>query len=268
MPSPQVMLKAITKLIDEGFPVDIARRVITSVDDASLERVASGQLPVDEMSRMARAQDKGMDLGTSWYHTGFNPEINKIDTGYYPYTTQERPMFFSDDPVVSATYDASSDPQEFLLRTGLLDTVDAEGKVWNQLRGMEMRSPSGEIVNIPDRPSGWRGTDDYAEASKRYGSGEGVLFNNLLDLGGNINNAKRVAKQVDPNANLKDMFTDLESRKGGKIAALNNKDNIKSKWALFDPEYTGSNVFGSAAGLGVLGEVMRQLEEKKNRGMY
>lgn len=265
MPSPATMLKAITKLIDNGFPAEEARRVISSVDDESIERVASGVLPVDEASRTARAKAKGMDLDTSWYHTGFNPEINRIDTGNYPFTDQERPMFFSDDPVVSATYDANNDPQEFLLRTGLLDQVDAGGKAWNQLRGLEMRSPSGELIDIPDRPYGWRGTDDYAEAAKRYGSGEGVLFNNLLDLGGNISNAKRVAKQVNPDADIKDLMTALEANKGGKIAALNNKDSIKSKWALFDPEYTGPNVYGSMAGMGVLGALLA--EQEKKRGM-
>lgn len=240
-------------LMGNGYPEEIAERVIQSVDDDTLLKVASGDLALDEASRLARGKDMGVNFDQSWYHSG-NDLINRVQPRNYPYTDTQAPFWLADRKDVSATYASGADPQEFFLK-GNMASMDAGGEKWNTLRGKSLLDSLGNEVIPKERPSGYRTTDDFVDVVRNQTNDEGLLFNNILDLGGNFSNAKRVITETDPEANIPDIFKHLEGQ-GHGVAAVINPNNVRSKWALFDKPDTNS-VFGSrmapTTGAGALG---------------
>lgn len=231
-------------LVGLGYPESVAKRI------------ASGELPMDKASRMARAEAQGYDLVPK-YHTGA-ADIREIKTEPYPYTENKRAFWLADMPEVSASYGNpnANTMYEMLIKSGQLDQVDAGGRAWSNLQDAPYTRFDGSDYSIPERPSGYRTTDDYIDVARNLDSA-GVQFNNVYDFGAGYPNAKRVIEERNPDIKATDWIKQFErSGEGHKTYAVLDENMVRSADAAFDPEYTGPNIMGSrvipTAGAGLI----------------
>ena len=202
--------------IEAGYPEEVAKRIV------------SGELPMDEASRMARASEQG--YGDVLYRGHSNQRA--------PYSDQD--MWLSNSPDVAQTYaDAHKSAGKVTpLRTnadyhgpGNLAYVRGDGKMHHQVTTNSIKNPGIEQGII-------KGTDNIAEVVKESGQYQGTHFRNIKD-------EFNTASSTEPS----DVYNILGSRPDV---------NIRHADAAFDPQYKGSNIMGSAlagaVGLGALSQ--------------
>lgn len=82
------LASTIAQLVARGFPESTARKI------------ATGELPMDEVSRMARAREQGFDVGNPVYH-GTSTDFNQFDPSMSPnsqfWSTTDRAAIESGD---------------------------------------------------------------------------------------------------------------------------------------------------------------------------
>ena len=188
--------------LEAGYPEEVAKRIV------------SGELPMDEASRMARAQEQG--YGDVLYRGHSNQNV--------PYSDQD--MWMSSSPDVAQTYNKAvhgiSLPNGMTpLRTNAqnLAYVRGDGKVHHSVQTNSIKKPGIRQGII-------KGTDDIAEAVKDSGQYQGTYFKNIKD--DFSNSSDTVAS---------DAYNILGSRPDV---------NIRHADAAYDPQYTGSNIMGNA----------------------
>ena len=198
--------------IEAGYPEEVAKRIV------------SGELPMDEASRMARAAEQG--YGDVLHRGHSNQSV--------PHSDQD--MWLSDSHYVAQTYaDAHGAAGKV---TPLRTNADYHGP--NNLayvRGdhkMHDKVTTNSIKNPGIRQGIIKGTDDIAEAVKESGLYQGTHFRGIKD-------EFHTASSTDPS----DVYNILGSRPDV---------NIRHADAAYDPKYTGPNIMGNATvpALGVL----------------
>ena len=208
---------------------EVARKLVDNgYPPETAVRMADGTLPMDYASRMQRAREQGFRNPAMYHGTG--SDISEID----PAKLQAR--------------DAG------VLGHGLYSTqAPAIANQYARLAG-RIGGENPNVIPLLSRKG------SYAQY-------------NLADKG---DLAVELAKDQSFSKNLTDQLksegyigADVRDASGGIVERVNfDPNDVRSLLsAAFDPQYKGSSLLGGSAGLGVLGEVMRQLEEKKKRGM-
>ena len=207
--------------IEAGYPEEVAKRIV------------SGELPMDEASRMARAEAQG--YGPVWYRGHAE--------GNTPKSNQD--MWMADTEDVADTYAAGGEyydeaTDSYKIRGG--EVVPLRTNVNNLLvkdaDGMSYEDVVLERSDVPDME--WMDyqrstdkTDGIAAAVKDEGTRQGVLFKNIIDdFYGSEDDASNVLNVLGTRPDV----------------------NIRHADAAYDPQYTGSNIMGNATvpALGVL----------------
>jgi hypothetical protein len=192
-------LRAIATVADwvaAGFPREVA------------ERIVSGELPMDDVSRAMRSQEQGYgDVLWRGHGQTFNTNSD---------------IWASSSQDVAQTY---ADEFQLPFLTPIRHTGQNLAEV--NARGKGYDSVQTNAIKIPGIASGvYKGTDDIAEAVRDSGQYDGVLFRNVKDEFG----AVRGAEQADT-------YNILGSR---------DDVNIRHADAAFDPQYVGPNIKGNA----------------------
>jgi hypothetical protein len=192
-------------------------------------RVADGTLPMDYASRMQRAMEQGYDM---------TPMYSGVDAGNNgPITEINKILWASDNPNVANTYGthpASGTLYKVLTKSPDL-SVDALGNNWNAIDGGNLST--NDIV---------RSANDQ----------QGVIgIKNVRDVGPFSIKLRKVSPDM-----ADDAFNASEVR------AVRDPSASRSLLsAAFDPEYTGSNILGGSAGLGILGGLLADYEEEERK---
>lgn len=244
------------RLLEAGYPESTARKII------------SGELPMDEISRMNRAREQG--FRTEAYHTGspdvleFNPDAGFGDR-------HGGGSWFSQEPEISASYSApESAGYRVLLDDRDFATFDAGGSNWNDLYyDTEMVLPSGEYHTLEELESllGENvidSTDKVARAARDMGA-SGIEIAQVHDLGGNYPIMSKVIKSNNPDIDKEDWINDYELS-GGTNYSVQDPSKIRSYYgAAFDPDNVGKPyIMGSPAAIGLLASEVATPEGQLN----
>lgn len=208
--------RKVEDLVALGYPESVAKRI------------SSGELPMDEASRMARAAQQGYSPEI-YYHSG-SPNINILDTAISSdKKTADTGTWFTGSPEVANTYlppEGAMYPVR--MKTGDYDKVDAGGQTWNWIENPEKT----KVVS----------TDDLARAARTKAGSKGLVIDNVVDMGTNyqaLNNA--VDDKIDWILKYQDG--------GARNIAVNDPSTVKSVNAAYDPKYKGPNIMGALSGL-------------------
>ena len=248
---------AAKKIAELGYPESVAKRI------------ASGELPMDEASRMARAKEQGFNTKNRLLH-GTDADIKAFDKEMRGSSTDARSAnmatWFTDDPLTAGSY-ANYAAMDSKVKK-LLDEADKAGNAgdWDKYDSLlrqaeELESSFMDTANrrrgqniipvytkddLAKVDMGGRSFDDYGTsdeianriAIEKSRGRAGVQFNELDDAAG------------------------LAYQPATHVAVPDNAD-IRSVNAAFDPEYKGSNILGAlgntAVGLtatGTLGNML------------
>jgi hypothetical protein len=209
-------------------------------------------LPMDEASRMARAEEMGFGMSEELYH-GTGSDILSVDPRMARMDSEGAGFYTTDDPYTASGYaeiDGVSRGKVYPLaaRSDVPHVyADFEGRVWNEFSPEIDPSRFGSTLHHDYDPFGWGdvdpndlafdrySTDDIARSAKIDGH-EAAIFENVFDGVG-----------VDA--------PDYSST----IRADFNPVNIRSRFARFDPEFRHlANLSAGIGGLGLLGYVGNQ----------
>jgi len=241
------------RLIEEGYPDTTAMKIVT------------GELPMDNASRMARATEQGKTQRA--YHVA-NNHIAKTDDGYFK--TDQGLMSF--DPEMGKSSWLATDkftPQSYAMRG--IDSDAASYPLLVDTRGMETAYAGlGPLRDYPPQPQYWKNIrdpkiigPDGKEITEMYGSkqvpiydnetmdtdslargamergADGVVIKDVIDLGPSatsINEALRSAG-IDPKA-----WMQQRGWQGGTSIAVNDGSKVRSLLsAAFDPDQVDTN---------------------------
>jgi len=248
----------VKRLIEAGYP------------ESTAMKIATGELPMDYASRMARAKEQGFTEEA--YHAGryggrgdalSSQGILKIDP------RSKAGMFLAGEPEVSASYtgrmqdDAVTYPM--LVNTRGMEKVDAEGEHWNNIFDPKVIDPEGkQVMEVLDSIDGEYNQgihkDDYTTTNAlAVGAKErmatGTVIDNVIDVGPNQRMFNKVIKSNNPHEYPHEWIQDYE-RRGGRVIALQDGTQARAKLgAAFDPDQINStNILASnpAATLGAL----------------
>lgn len=200
--------RKVEDLVALGYPESVAKRI------------SSGELPMDEASRMARAAEQGYNVNLPLYHgtadeiLAFDPsKLQSRDAGFIGkgvYTTQS--------PFIASKYAQSAIPG-YPDRTGSL--------------------ANSNVIPLIAKGSG----DDYYD----------------FDMVGKATYGRAVQKDPSFAGKMTDFISDqgkigarVLDGKGGIVEQVNqNPNDVKSLLsAAFDPEYKGPNIMGLNSGKG------------------
>ena len=208
-------LTSIAELIAKGFPESVAKRI------------ASGELPMDEASRLARANEQGYGGVLYRGHTEGNPPRSNQD------------MYMSDQKPVADTYarggeyyDEATDSYKTAQGSTVPLRTNANNLLEKDAGGLSYEDVYLDRSDVPDME--WMDyqrssdkTDGIAAAIKDEGTRQGVLFRDIVD---DFDGAAESTSNV---------YNVLGSRPDVKI---------RHPDAAFDPNYSGPNIMGGAAG--------------------
>ena len=243
------ILKAIDRLVGLGYP------------ESTAKKIASGELPMDTASRMARAGEQGFT--TEAYHAGY-PNIlefdalspkRTIDEGYHGDNVGS---FFADDPIVSASYGAGDTATyKVLLNPSRYGSVDAGGNSYAALDGIPYIRPTGEVADSVEAANTYLGkmpsqTDDFGIMASNLGDA-GVEINRVSDVGPSFTPMKRVADALT-GGNARQAMERIDGE-GARTTIVTDPSTVRSFFsAAFDPDQIGNpNIMAGAGGLGILG---------------
>jgi len=225
------------RLLEAGYPESTARKIM------------SGELPMDEASRMARAREQGFIKEA--YHTG-SPDIKEIDPTGSIGARSNSGMWFSEDPVVSASYTKPETAgYKVLLNDRGYGQYDAGGAAWNDFySGSEYASVNDGFIGIDDL--GISTTNQVARLAKELGD-SGVEIPQVVDLGGNPRVMRQVAESMNPDIDFDRYLQDYQMD-GATNYSAQDPSTVRSYYgAAFDPDNVGKPyIMGSPAAVGLL----------------
>jgi hypothetical protein len=275
--------------------ISVAKRLVEAgYPESTAMKIATGELPMDQASRMARAKEQGFTEKA--YHTGQDSNNPQGILNLTPPSTKNAGTFFSSIPEITASYTGKegSSPTSYpmLINTKGMETTDAEMSNWNDIFSPKVIGPDGkqimetfddELYPAASRTSasveGANGSfqepiflDDYATTNElARGSMErgatGAVIDNVIDVGPNgialnksiIDNFKSNGFESRSGNGSKEWIEDYE-RKGGEVISVQDGSQARSSLsAAFDPDQVGTNnILASrpeAAIAGILGAI-------------
>ena len=260
-----------------GFPEPVARRI------------ATGELPMDEASRVARRERQARP--ETYYNGGNTGGLREVDpemsgsargmsaeTGFWGAGDGGRASGYAGNPV---TENSTVYPFRVMDNSDQM-VVNGLGSNWNLMKGSSPVSVKhwNEGEESYGSIASW--TDDYwdtnsiAHMAKDKGDFNSVLFRNIVDSAGEGSQVQIELMEMFPE--LKKMPYGSKERKEfldnltpdqtseayrraearsesmGDSIVVFDPDDIRSPNAAFDPQYSGPNIMGSATvpALGVL----------------
>jgi GNAT superfamily N-acetyltransferase len=225
----QEMAERILEMRAAGNAADVTDEMMAMADDVTMFN--NTPLPMDEASRMARAQEAGFDAGTPLYHgTGAD---------FDAYRNNRRGNFFSDSPEIADIYASGS--------TG----GSVRGQSANAGPNIQPVMLGGREISVsdigPDGGHGWS-TDNLAKTVP------GVEKSPLGTYPRRLNEAAQ--REGFDRLRIDDML-DLGGEQTQWMSL--NPETIRSRFARFDPEFAHlGNLSAGVAGLGVVGLGARQ----------
>jgi len=238
------------RLIEAGFPDTTAMKIVT------------GELPMDNASRMARATEQ--NFTEKAYHTGKNameqlPDgsyqktgrgIISIDPEDVGYRTQAGSLFASGKtPEISQSYTGNleSSPTSYplLVNTDNFEKVNAFGQRWNSISSPEVYFDGDRMLDIdgynPKSPLYGNesvSTNELAKDARRRGA-SGVVINDVRDIG---HNSLRMYDTIRQRGLDQNEWNKAYRSQGGQIIAINDGTKARSLLgAAFDPDQVNTN---------------------------
>ena len=192
--------------VKAGYPEEVAKRIV------------SGELPMDEASRLARAQEQG--YGPVLYRGQPDRPLSS-NQDVWASTSPDVAQTYADNFTVSHRDALGEDGIVIPLRTNAdnMADVNARGRSWHVVESNNRKIPNIESGVL-------KGTDRISEAVKDSGVYNGTVFRNIPDDAVRLRGAEQA-----------DTYNILGSRPDVKIRHAD---------AAFDPQYTGSNIMGNA----------------------
>ena len=239
------------RLIEEGYPETTAMKIVT------------GELPMDNASRMARATEQGKtDLA---YHVS-NDAMNEgpdgmefTDKGILSFAPEGgRGSWFSgEQPYLSQSYAIGGDvspPASYpvLIDTRGMERTSAMTPDWNDYKGSAQHwggirdprvfRPDGREVmdssNVPIYDNEILTTDRLSQESYERGA-DGIVIDNVIDIGpraGRINQSL-TRMGIDPKEWMQEY-----SKSGGQVISMHDGSRARSLYgAAFDPDQVNTN---------------------------
>jgi hypothetical protein len=219
------VLEAMTELVSRGYPKDTAYRI------------ANGDLPMDEASRMNRRREMGYDKKV--YHTGA-ADITEFDPHAGVFDRADTGTFVTDDRILAQTYmDQGKQIYPLYIRDREMPYIDADDAYFSDIDG-DLLSPRDELIESFEGAS----TNEIARFAGEEGL-PGVEFRGVKDPGPHVRAA--YAADKDRLLELADIF---DGGDGGDIPivySVQDPSLIRSQFAAFDPQYKGGNILGGTA---------------------
>jgi hypothetical protein len=205
--------------IEAGYPEEVAKRIV------------SGELPMDEASRLARAQEQGYGPVLYRGHSKMLPPSSSAD------------MFMTDTRAVADTYanaygGGRGTVTPLRHNASALLEIDAHGYGFDDIPLKQKHIPRLDIADAYDVLGDDVGTESIAQGVRDWGGGnDGVRFKGIVD-------------DYDPDSDDATLMTSNVENIFGSDPDV----NIRHADAAYDPQYTGSNIMGNATvpALGVL----------------
>jgi hypothetical protein len=252
-------------LLRDGRGADITDEMIAKADPAELfDLYGAGKtgmdMPMDEASRMARAEDMGFMDNYETYH-GTGDDIAAFRQGFRPDGsggTNAVGVYSAYNPKIAETYApniSGGNIMPLATRKTFDDiTVEAGGANWNAIDMGSEASRGSERYRLRDLfpdavdETGMSRTNSIARDARRDGAGS-LRINNTHDVGGYYD-PKAGFNELPPH----DVRTDFYP------------NNIRSRFARFDPRLKHlANL--SAAGAGVIGyNALRDERDRNEQG--
>jgi hypothetical protein len=207
----------VARLLREGRADEVTDDLMAQVDPQEMARFyesgATGMdMPLDEASRMARAQEMGFDRWGVHGTWGDNADYPAFD---------QRAVYMSDDPNVSATYILDRDRMGTMYPIGMRAQygragIDAGGDFWHTMPSSQVADESWAFGLVDDAghlPS-MITTRDVEQAARMDGL-SGAEFRNVIDsgLGGPAANQLRASN----------------------VTVAFHPNQVRSRFARFDP---------------------------------
>lgn len=223
----------LAELLSRGFPEHTAKKI------------ASGELPMDKASRIARAKEQGFrNVG---YHTGDLENVNELDSS--------GALFLAAQPELSATYtpflddvaDSTAAAYKFRVNPDLLAQGNARGAPYHEalLGTGGLKMPDGsfasvdEIVSEVNANSPYVFSDimpdtieDLADFAVDRGAA-GVKITNVRDSESNVQAARAVGRALGKQDYQIDSIL---TGKGGDVYGIRDGRAARLEGAAFDPE--------------------------------
>ena len=232
------------RLIDLGYP------------ESTAMKIASGELPMDQASRMARAKDQGFT--DQAYHVGSDAMLDK-GAGDYETTgrgilniTPDSTGFFmsGQTPQVSQSYargmGRAPTSYPLLVNTDNMLKTDAKGMNWGGIWDPQVYGPDGQLVRDVDGYDPADGLYDGQLLTTDRLSGEaaglgadGIVIDNVQDIGPN---PIAMGHSILSTGETPRDYLSRYSKTGGQIIGMNDGSKARSSLAAaFDPAQVGSN---------------------------
>tara|TARA_R110002012_G_C11552106_1_gene602581 strand:+ start:85 stop:1107 length:1023 start_codon:yes stop_codon:yes gene_type:complete len=243
--------RLLAQLIRQGFP------------EATAKKILSGELPMDQASRMARAKEQGYDLDTDWVHVNRGGIVGEgFDDARLPSRDPDAPFnahWLTTKPTPSTAYRGGRDGDTYtpvyLSKEGHGQYRDARPDMDANpyLGGSDMREA---LKNEGHRSLLFEGRDpiDAAELAEKGKT----TFRNARGRKSTLkNDVYRFGGEEYPTVDLYEGgehitgYEDLPDFEGaapekGTVAVL-DPSAIRSRYAAFDPDNAGKNtMMGSA----------------------
>lgn len=232
---------AAKKIAEMGYPESVAKRI------------ASGELPMDEASRMARATEQGFNVNKRLLH-GTDADIKAFDEAKRGSSTDARSArmatWLTDDPLTARSYANYAAMDSKVAK--LLAEADkaANSGNWDKYDKLLAEAESLESsFNEPrKRLLGQNITPVYAPSDLAEVNMAGRSFD---DYGTSDEIADRIAKE-SAKGRAGVQFNELDDAAGlayqpATHVAVTDNSKIRSVNAAFDDKYKGSNILGSVS---------------------
>jgi hypothetical protein len=264
--------------LDDSQRLEAARRIQQGYPEDTAVRIGSGQLPMDEASRMQRAREQGFDVDTTYYHG--SPYAGNIDQFKNEFTGKGNDQwgsgfYFTDAPSVANGYasdlptpraiEKHGDPSAGVIpvnlavknpilldiqkQSGIRDLPDEYRPNKSQIKQIINSSP---YIDDPDNsplgdwfPEFWEdGKQDWMvdDLAEKYTNAP--LDNLEGDFFSGEGDASGLFRKSYADATGYDGI--IVKGKDGKNAIVNafQPNQIRSVNAAFDPEYKGGSLLG------------------------
>ena len=258
------LLDAIAALVRAGYPEDTARKI------------ASGDLDMRLPARLERQQDL---YPTTAYHGGsddiLNIDVDRASTG----KTRQTGFFMSENPVIASSYAGrNGNVMPLAVNTKDFDLVDAGSSEWNRIINPDFLIGGERLATVGDLPMSYStrspdtplfdledivnfDTDELARTSRQLGS-PGIVFKDVADIGPNYR-AMEAALEAQTGLRFGDEgYQQALDTLYGNTIVTSDPSRVRSLLsAAFDPDYTGPNILGGAAGTAALAGLLADPEE-------
>lgn len=254
--------KAAIELGDDAYR-NLLRLIEAGYPDTTAMKIVTGELPMDNASRMARATEQGKtDLA---YHVS-NDAMNEgpdgmefTDKGILSFAPEGgRGSWFSgEQPYLSQSYAIGGDvspPASYpvLMDTRGMERTSAMTPDWNDYKGSAQHwggirdprvfRPDGREVmdssNVPIYDNEILTTDRLSQESYERGA-DGIVIDNVIDIGpraGRINQSL-TRMGIDPKEWMQEY-----SKSGGQVISMHDGSRARSLYgAAFDPDQVNTN---------------------------